>query len=295
VIKIFINGFGRIGESIYTLIKDDSNFEIVGINELNPIKVDDIPIFSEKEPKNLNLNGVDILIQATGAFLKKKQNEAFLKAGAKKVLITAPSDAPTFIYGINHNSYRGEKIISASSCSATATVPVIKAFEEFEPKSCYALMIHSYTNDQVLLDRAKNYMDIRKTRSATLNILPLYSTAPKAIKRFFPSLKIEAKSIRVPLAYSTFYDITLITKNEVKNFEEIIKKSLPYTYEKVVSSDIKGKKEPIVIDMEFSFKDKKMLKICGWQDNEIGYSFQVVKLIKKISSYTKEISIVKKL
>jgi len=284
VINVFINGFGRIGSSIYNLIKDDPNFKVAGINELNPIEVDNIPIFCEKDPKNLNLKGVDVLLQASGAFLKEEQNQAFLDAGAKKVLITAPSDAPTYLFGINHDKYKGERIVSGSSCSATAIVPVIKAFESFGIKACYASMIHSYTNDQALLDRAKPYMDIRRTRSATLNILPLYSTAPQAVRRFFPDLLIEAKSIRVPLAYCTFYDITLVLQNEPKEFEKVIKEKLDYTYEKKVSSDFIGSHSAITVDMQFSYHDKKMLKICGWQDNEIGYSANLVKLLKAVSS-----------
>lgn len=282
MIKVFINGFGRIGNTLYNLLKDDPSVMIAGINELNPVEVDNIPVFCEKDPKNLDLKGVDVVLQASGAFLKEEQNKPFLTQGAKKVLITAPSDAPTFLYGINHDRYKQERIISGSSCSATAIVPVLKAFEEFGIKSCYASMIHSYTNDQALLDRAKPYMDIRRTRSATLNILPLYSTAPQAVKRFFPDLDIEAKSIRVPLAYCTFYDITLILKTQPKKFKDIIKQNLDFTCEKLVSSDFIGSHSAITVDMEFSTHDQKMVKISGWQDNEVGYSYQLIKLLKAI-------------
>jgi len=145
VIKVFINGFGRIGNTVYNLLKDDKSVMIAGINELNPIQVDDVPILCEKDPTKLDLKDIDIVVQASGAYLKEEQNRLFLTQGAKKVLITAPSDAPTYLYGINHDSYKGENIISGSSCSATAIVPVLKAFESFGIKSCYASMIHSYT------------------------------------------------------------------------------------------------------------------------------------------------------
>ncbi len=282
MINIFINGFGRIGSSIYKLIKDDKEFNIVGINELNPIKVDDIPIFSTKDPKELNLKDVDILIQSSGVYLTKKSNEVFLTQGAKRVLITTPSDAPTFIYNINHKNYQNQSIISASSCSATAITPIIKTFEKFEIVSLFATMIHSYTNDQPLLDKPKAYQDIRRVRSATQNILPLYSTAPKAVKRFFPDLNIEAKSIRVPLAYTTFYDLTLKVKKSIFDIKSIIEQNLDYTYEEVVSSDFIGSKSAITIDMNFTNSFENMIKISGWQDNEIGYCAQVVKLIKAL-------------
>lgn len=282
-IKVFINGFGRIGQHIYQILKDDNIVEIVGINDIYDINLKDIPIFKESNPINLDLKGVDVLIQASGKFLTKAENEIYLKQGAKKVIISAPSDAKAFIYGINHKEYNGEEIISASSCSATAIVPVIKAFEAYDIKGCYASMIHSYTNDQQLLDEAKVYKDIRRVRSATTNILPLYSTAPKAVKKFFPTLEIEATSIRVPIAYCTYYDITLLVQKEVKNFESVIKDSFEYTYEKKVSSDFILSPCSITVDMNFSYIDKNFIKISGWQDNEYGYSYQLTKLIKVVS------------
>ena len=282
MINIFINGFGRIGNTIYNLIKNDKFFNIVGINELNPVNVDDIPIFCTKNPQELNLKSVDILIQSSGAFLSEEENKIFLQQGAKRVLITAPSNAPTFIYDINHKKYKDEKIFSTSSCSATAITPVIKFFDKYGIEAIFASMIHSYTNDQALLDRAKNYMDIRRTRSATQNILPLYSTATQAVKRFFPHIEIEAKSIRVPVAYTTFYDLTLKLKNKPQNIEDIIKNNFNYTYEPVVSSDFIGSLEAITIDINFTKLYDNILKISGWQDNEVGYSYQVIKLIKAL-------------
>ena len=282
-IKVFINGFGRIGQHIYQILKDDTTVEIVGINDIYDIDLTDIKIFKEKNPQNLELKGVDVLIQASGKFLTKESNKIYIKNGAKKVIISAPSDAKAFIYGINHKSYNGEEIISASSCSATAIVPVIKAFESFEIKGCYASMIHSYTNDQQLLDDAKVYKDIRRVRSATTNILPLYSTAPKAVRKFFPTLKIEATSIRVPIAYCTYYDITLLIEEKIEDFIRVIKNNFEYTYESKVSSDFILSPYSITIDMNFSYIDKNIIKISGWQDNEYGYSYQLTKLIKVVS------------
>jgi len=282
-IKIFINGFGRIGQHIYQILKDDDSYKIVGVNDIYDIDLDGIKTFKEKDPKNLNMKDVDILIQSSGKFLTKQSNEIYIKNGAKKVIISAPSDAKAFLYGINHKEYCGEEIISSSSCSATAIGPIVKAFEKFDIKGCYCSMIHSYTNDQQLLDDAKIYKDIRRVRSATINILPLYSTAPKALKKFFPKLEIEATSIRVPIAHSTYYDITLNIESKIDNFEDIIKNNFEYTYEKKVSSDFILSPYPITIDMNFSSSHDKIVKISGWQDNEYGYAYQLIKLIKVIS------------
>ena len=196
MIKVFINGFGRIGQSLYEIISENRDFEVVGINDIFEVDVKGTRKFCVKNPKELKLDGVDVCIQANGKYLSLEENEIFLQRGAKRVVISAPSpDAPHFIYGINHEDYKDERIFSTSSCSATAITHIIKSFDEFGILGCYATMIHSYTNDQALLDRAKPYMDIRRTRSATLNILPLYSTAPKAVRDFFPYLSIEAKSV----------------------------------------------------------------------------------------------------
>ena len=121
MIKVFINGFGRIGQSLYEIINKSHDFKVVGINDIFDIDVKDVKKFCIKNPKELDLDGVDICIQANGKYLSLEENEIFLQRGAKRVVISAPSpNAPHFIYGINHKSYSGEKIFSTSSCSATA-------------------------------------------------------------------------------------------------------------------------------------------------------------------------------
>ena len=283
MIKIFINGFGRIGNCIFELAKDDDQIKVVGINDIYQIKnINGVKIYTQKDPKKLDLQDVDVLIQSSGVFLTKEQNEIYLKNGAKKVLITAPSPVPTFIYGINHDDYKGEKIISSSSCSITAIAPIIKTFFPYQIKAVFASMIHSYTSDQPLLDENRAFLDLRRNRSATLNILPLLSSASKEIKKFFPSLHMEAKSIRVPLKSCTYYDISLYLQNEVEDFFNLIKQNFVFTAQKLVSSDFIGNKEALVVDINQSFYQNKMAKICAWQDNEVGYSNQVIKLIKAI-------------
>ncbi len=288
MINIFINGFGRIGQALYNLAKHSKDFNIVGINDIEEFELDRVKTYCVKNPEDLDLSGVDVCIQANGKYLTLEQNEIFLKKGAKRVVISAPSpDAPHFMVGINEGKYLNEKIFSTSSCSATAIAPVIKLFSEFGIKSCYSSMIHSYTNDQALLDRAKPYMDIRRTRSATLNILPLYSTAPKAVRDFFPDLEIDAKSIRVPLAYCTFYDITLILKRDIKDLHRCLKESckgfITYTFEPKVSSDFIKDCNFLTYDLNFCKSYDKIVKISAWQDNEYGYSNQLLQTIKVLS------------
>ena len=288
MINIFINGFGRIGQSLYNLVKNDKDFNIIGINDIEEFELEGVKTYCIKNPSELDLSGVDVCIQANGKYLTLEQNEVFLKQGAKRVVISAPSsDAPHFMIGINEDNYNHEKIFSTSSCSATAIAPVIKLFSEFGIKACYSSMIHSYTNDQALLDRAKPYMDIRRTRSATLNILPLYSTAPKAVRDFFPSLEIEANSIRVPLAYCTFYDITLYLDSEVDNLHDKIisscKDFINYTSEPKASSDFINDCNFLTYDLSFCKSYGKMVKISAWQDNEYGYSNQLLQTIKALS------------
>ena len=288
MINIFINGFGRIGQSLYNIAKNDKDFNIVGINDVEEFELDGVKTYCVKNPKELNLSGVDICIHANGKYLTQEQNQIFLNQGAKRVVISAPSpDAPHFMIGINENSYNHEKIFSTSSCSATAIAPIIKLFQKYGIKFCYSSMIHSYTNDQALLDRPKPYMDIRRTRSATLNILPLYSTAPKAVRDFFPDLSIEAKSIRVPIAYCTFYDITLYLDKEINNLHDKIVSSchdyISYTSEPKVSSDFIKDLNFLTYDLNFCKSYGKMVKISAWQDNEYGYSNQLLQTIKALS------------
>ena len=288
MINIFINGFGRIGQALYNLAKDSKDFNIIGINDIEEFELDGVNTYCTKNPEDLDLSGVDVCIQANGKYLTIEQNQIFLNQGAKRVVISAPSpDAPHFMIDINESKYNQEKIFSTSSCSATAIAPVIKLFSKFGINSCYSSMIHSYTNDQALLDRARAYMDIRRTRSATINILPLYSTAPKAVRNFFPNLKIEAKSIRVPIAYCTFYDLTIHLDKEVDNIhEEIIsscKGFINYADEPKVSSDFIKDINFLTYDLSFCKSYGKMVKISAWQDNEYGYSNQLLQTIKVLS------------
>ena len=222
-IRIFINGFGRIGRSAARIILEDSTFELVGINDLysyeqmayllkydsiyrtldhdisveeERLLIDDqtVKLFSEPDPENMDIGSldVDIVLQCTGMFLTTESNLPLIKNGAKRVIISTPvsDDTPTYIFGVNHKEYKQETIISNSSCSANAIVPIFQIIDKhFGIESAMMSMYHSYTSYQNLLDGKHYSKDIRRTRSATQNIIPLMSRAAEATACFFPHLK----------------------------------------------------------------------------------------------------------
>jgi glyceraldehyde 3-phosphate dehydrogenase len=254
------------------------------------IKTKELNFYNEKDPKNLDLCGVDVLLQCTGIFLTQEQNKIFIKNGAKKVIISAPAndDTKTFIYGINHQEYNGEKIISNSSCSANAIVPIFDIFEKnYGIKRASMSMIHSYTAYQKLLDVKHYSKDIRRSRSATQNIIPLESSAAKECAKFFPILKnkLYAKSIRVPVSATTFYDLTidLNKKCDLNEIKELLKKSksdiLDITEEDLVSTDFIKSPYSATIDLNLTnLQNSDLLRVCAWQDNEYGYAKRLIDL-----------------
>ena len=332
-IRIFINGFGRIGRSAARIMLEDSSFELVGINDLYSyeqmaylLKYDSIygtldydisvkedrlfidnqtvKLFSEPNPENMNIKSlnVDVVLQCSGIFLTTESNLPWIKNGASKVIISTPvtDDTPTYIFGVNHKEYKQEPIISNSSCSANAIVPIFQILDKsFGIQSAMMSMYHSYTSYQNLLD-AKHYSkDIRRTRSATQNIIPLMSSAAEATACFFPHLKekLYAKSIRVPIASTTLYDLSImlegsVTKEEVnKRLEAEIKS----TYKNILdttntpneSSDYIQNPHSAVINLPFtSLVGGNLLRISAWQDNEYGYAKRLVDMAKVIQMVT---------
>jgi glyceraldehyde 3-phosphate dehydrogenase len=332
-IRIFINGFGRIGRSAARIMLEDSSFELVGINDLysyeqmayllkydsiygtldHDIKIkedrlfiDDqtVKLFSEPNPENMNIKSlnVDVVLQCSGIFLTTESNLPWIKNGASKVIISTPvtDDTPTYIFGVNHKKYKQEPIISNSSCSANAIVPIFQILDKsFGIQSAMMSMYHSYTSYQNLLD-AKHYSkDIRRTRSATQNIIPLMSSAAEATACFFPHLKekLYAKSIRVPIASTTLYDLSIMlegnyTKEEVnKRLEAEIKSSykniLNTTNTPNESNDYIQNPHSAVINLPFtSLVGGNLLRISAWQDNEYGYAKRLVDMAKVIQMVT---------
>ena len=328
-IRIFINGFGRIGRASARIVLDDSRFELVGINDLysyeqmayllkydsvyetldhrisvrdETLRIDEtrIKLFSEADPEKLDLQdlNVDVLLQCSGVFLTTEANLPFIKNGAKRVIISAPvtDDTPTYIFGVNHKEYRQESIISNSSCSANAIVPIFKIIHDhFGIESAMMSMYHSYTSYQNLLDGKHYSKDIRRTRSATQNTIPLMSSAAGATSVFFPHLKdkLHAKSIRVPIPSTTLYDLSIklegsFSKEEVtRQLESTVKADFANILN--TTNDPSGSDRYIqnphsaVINLPFtSVAGEDLLRISAWQDNEYGYAKRLVDMAKVI-------------
>ncbi|MBD3807079.1 MAG: type I glyceraldehyde-3-phosphate dehydrogenase [Epsilonproteobacteria bacterium] len=329
-VRIFINGFGRIGRSAARIILDDDNLELVGINDLysyqqmvyllkydsiyHPLKqsirlehnilfVDhqEVRLFNNIEPKELDIEGldIDIVLECTGMFLTMETNKTFIEKGAQKVIISSPpiDQMPTYMFGVNHEEYKQEAIISNSSCSANAIVPILKIIDRyFGIESAGISMYHSYTSYQNLLDNSHYSQDIRRTRSATQNIIPLISTAAEATSYFLPHLKgkLAAKSIRVPIPSTTFYDMSIeifksSTKEEVceRLAEEIslAKERILDTTSRIEASDqyIQCPYSAVLILPLISVVQEGMLRVCAWQDNEFGYAKRLVDMAKAIA------------
>jgi len=326
-IRVFINGFGRIGRAALRIMIDDDAIEVVGVNDIYAFKQmaelfrydsvyesyhdsvileDDrliigskaIQLYAIKNPSELTLKDIDVLLQCTGIFLTKESNQHYLQNGVKKVLISAPasSDIPTFIMDVNHKSYAGEPILSNSSCSANAIVPILDIVDKnFHVENASMSMFHSYTAYQSLLDVKHYSKDIRRSRSATQNIQPLLSSAAQETEKFFPHLKkkLYAKSIRIPVSAVTLYDITLkVEKKTDKNsinqlFKEEssnhFKEILDISHDFAVSTDFIANHYGAVLDMALTeVIDGDLLKIFAWQDNEYGYAYQLVRMLKHI-------------
>ena len=327
-IRIFINGFGRIGRSVARIILEDRHCELVGINDLYSyeqmaylLKYDSIygtfehdihlkeerlfideksiKLYCEDDPKNINIRSlnVDIVLQCSGMFLTTQSNLPFIKNGAKKVIISTPAtdNTPTYIYGVNHKEYKQEFIISNSSCSANAIVPIFKIIDKhFGIQSAMMSMYHSYTSYQNLLDGKHYSNDIRRTRSATQNIIPLMSSAAEATAYFFPHLKKKfyAKSIRVPIPSTTLYELNIkvegnYTKEEINHrFESEIKAS----YKNILNTTKIPKESDYyiqnvhsaVINLPFTAISGNLLRVSAWQDNEYGYAKKLIDMAKVI-------------
>ena len=327
-IRIFINGFGRIGRSTARILLKDSSFELVGINDLysyeqmayllkydsiygtldhdisvkeERLLIDDqaVKLFCEPDLENMDIASlnVDVVLQCSGMFLTTESNLPLIKNGAKRVIISTPvtDDTPTYILGVNHKEYKQESIISNSSCSANAIVPIFKIIDKyFGIESAMMSMYHSYTSYQNLLDGKHYSKDIRRTRSATQNIIPLMSSAAEATACFFPHLKekLYAKSIRVPIPSTTLYDLSIkldgnYTREEInQRLEAEVKAS----YENILdttktpneSNDYIQNPHSAVINLPFTVISGNLLRISAWQDNEYGYAKRLVDMAKII-------------
>ena len=324
--RVAINGFGRIGRYVARLIARENNMELVAINDLAPastlahlLKYDSVHgrfdgtikaaentillngkkvnMYSERSPDNLpwELLNIDIVIECTGLFRTQEKAGLHLKAGAKKVILSAPSDGEgikNVVIGINDSIISSDdRIVSNASCTTNCAAPMVKVIHELcTIESGYITTIHSYTNDQRLHDAP--HSDLRRARAAAQSIIPTSTGAAKAITRIFPDLhgKLGGCGIRVPVPDGSLKDISCTVKNPV-SVEEInkafknyaageMKSILEYTEEPIVSIDVIGNPNSCVFDADLTSVIGNMVKIVGWYDNEAGYSNRLVDLIK---------------
>jgi len=329
-IRVFINGFGRIGRTAARIMLEDDSFELVGINDLyayeqmayllkydsvyttlpHAVKVEDdtlfideqkVQLFSEPDPEKMDLRSleVDVVLQCTGMFLTAASNLPLVENGAKRVIVSAPpsDDMPTYIFGVNHTAYADEPIISNSSCSANAIVPIFQiVHKHFGIESAMMSMYHSYTVYQNLLDSKHYSGDIRRTRSATQNIIPLMSSAAEATAAFFPHLKgkMYAKSIRVPVPSTTLYElhIQIGKKTDVQGVNRVLRKEIGGTYSDILDvtelpgSSLEYIQSPYSAVLNLSLTavvEGDLLRISAWQDNEYGYAKRLVDMAKHIA------------
>ena len=329
MIKVAINGFGRIGRLAYRMMIEDKDFEVVCINDLGEkeelayllkydtthrtidnknIKVDgDYLVYDDKKtlitsftnPEELpwaNL-AVDVVLECTGHFTDKEKASLHLKAGAKKVIISAPAkgDIKTIVYNVNHNTLTKEdNIISTASCTTNGLAPVVDLLDkEYGITKGYMTTVHAYTNDQSTQDAShkKGYLS-RRGRAAAENIIPASTGAAKAIGLVCKNLdkKLSGIALRVPVVDGSVIDLTLelnknVTKEEVNNlFKNNTNETINYTEDPIVSSDVIGMKYATLVDGLstdiLEVNGKQLLKIMTWYDNETSFTAQMLRTTK---------------
>ena len=330
-IKLGINGFGRIGRMVFrAAVQNFDDIEIVAINDLlepdylaymlqydsvhgrfkGDIAVDGntlvvngkrIRLTAERDPSNLKWDkvGADFVVEATGLFLTKETAEKHLAAGAKKVILSAPSkdDTPMFVFGVNHESYAGEAIISNASCTTNCLAPVAKVLNDtWGIKRGLMTTVHATTATQKTVDGPSN-KDWRGGRGILENIIPSSTGAAKAVGKVIPELnkKLTGMSFRVPTSDVSVIDLT-VELNNPASYEEIcaamkaaslgaMKGVLGYTEDKVVATDFRGEVCTSVFDAEAGIAlDSTFVKVVAWYDNEWGYSNKCLEMARVAAS-----------
>ena len=330
-IKVGINGFGRIGRMVFrAAVENFSDVEIVGINDLldpeylaymlkydsvhgkfnHDIKVEGntmyvdgkaIRLTAEKDPAQLKWNevGAEIVVESTGLFLKKEQAQLHIDAGAKKVIMSAPSkdDTPMFVYGVNDKTYAGQTIISNASCTTNCLAPLAKVVHEcFGIKRGLMTTVHAATATQKTVD-GPSKKDWRGGRGILENIIPSSTGAAKAVGKVLPELngKLTGMSMRVPTSDVSVVDLTCELEKPA-TYEEIcaamkkasegeLKGILGYTDEAVVSTDFRGESCTSTFDAKAGIQlDPTFVKLVSWYDNEWGYSNKVVEMIRVMAA-----------
>lgn len=329
-IKIGINGFGRIGRMVFRAATQNfSDIQVVGINDLlepdylaymlkydsvhgrfkGDIAIDGntlvvngkkIRLSAERDPANLKWNevGADVVIESTGLFLDQASASKHLAAGARKVLLSAPSkdDTPMFVYGVNHASYAGQAIISNASCTTNCLAPVAKVLnDKWGIKRGLMTTVHATTATQKTVDGPSN-KDWRGGRGILENIIPSSTGAAKAVGVVIPELnkKLTGMSFRVPTSDVSVVDLTVELLKEA-DYKEIcaemkaqsqgaLKGVLGYTEDKVVATDFRGESCTSVFDADAGIAlDKTFIKVVSWYDNEWGYSNKCLEMARVIA------------
>lgn len=330
--RIAISGFGRIGKTFLRALISRGLFgkdiEVVAINTRSDIAmhvhlfkydstfgkfegilkasednlvINDYKIkwIQETDPLKLPWKelGVDLVLESSGEFTSREDAEKHIKAGAKYVLISAPAKScdSTIVLGVNEHTINSDmKIFSLASCTTNCLAPVLKVLDErFGIEKGFMSTIHAYTNDQRILDGS--HRDLRRARSAAINIIPTTTGAAKAIGDVLPSLqgKLDGLAFRVPVADGSINDITVLVKKSTtvadvnaafkRASEEELKGILAYTEEPIVSSDVIGSRESAIVDGNLTKVMDNLVKVSAWYDNEFGYSNRLVDFVKKLS------------
>ena len=330
-VKVGINGFGRIGRNIYRTSIGDPDINFVAVNDLtdtktlahllkydsilgnldheissteNGIKVDDdeFRVFSQRDPSAIDWEsvGAEIVVESTGFFTKAEDARKHIRGSVKKVIISAPAknEDITIVLGVNENSYdpAAHHVISNASCTTNCLAPVAKVIhEKFGIRSAQMTTIHSYTNDQHLLDLP--HKDLRRARAAALSMIPTSTGAAKAVALVLPELKgkFDGISVRVPTPNVSLVDVVIDVEKETSTEEvnrvlkdaanEELSGILAFSEEPLVSADFKRNSNSSIVDAEYTkVINGRLIKILSWYDNEWGYSCRVRDLIKYIAA-----------
>ncbi len=331
MVRVGINGFGSIGRRFFRAAQGQNDFEIVAINSIGDVQVQahllkydsnygrfdgevetkdnqllvngrSIQFFAEKDPAQIPWRevGVDIVIESTGVFTKAERARAHLDAGAKRVIISAPAQGEdiTIVLGVNDDRYDPERhfVISNASCTTNCLAPVAKVLHEtFGIEKGLMTTVHSYTNDQRLLDL--EHRDLRRARAAATNIIPSSTGAAKALHLVLPELKgkLNGMSLRVPTPVVSIVDLVVDTEKRVSReavnqaFREAAEGPLAgilaYTEDPVVSGDFKGDAHSSIVDgQETMTMGDHMVKVLAWYDNEWGYANRLVGLTQLVAT-----------
>jgi len=326
-IKVGINGFGRIGRLVFRRALEVGGFDFVSVNDLTDAETlahllkydsvhgkfkgtvtvdsndlivngDRLKITAERDPANLSWPAVDVVIESTGIFTKKDQIMNHINNGAKKVVLTVPAkdeiDA-TVVLGVNDGILTGtEKILSNASCTTNCLAPLVKVLHDsFGLEKGFMTTVHSYTNDQRLLDLP--HKDLRRARAAATNIIPTTTGAARTVGKVIPELKgkLDGIALRVPTPDGSITDFVAIVNRET-TIDEVnavmktaangpMKGILEYCEDPVVSTDIIGNTHSSIFDVQSTMVMGNLVKVVAWYDNEFGYSCRVVDLVKRVA------------